>query len=121
MEESLFPRTIIGIVKVEHMREKMILGAVTMGVGFFGLIISLYYWYQGTNVVYLLGPLARYVAGIGGMVSLVIGTNLVSEALLMKKMSRGGYELRTKMGDLEKRLGSRKPDSEASLSSASDL
>lgn len=114
MEEPLFSRTIIGIVKVEHLRERLILGAVTMGVGLFGLLISLYYWYQGPNVVYLLGPAARYVAGIGGMISLVIGTNFVSEALLMKKMSRGGYELRTKMADLEKRLASRKPSSEVS-------
>src|SRR6266849_314735 len=114
MEEPLFSRTIIGIVKVEHLRERMILGAVTMGVGFFGLIISLYYWYQGPSVVYILGPVARYVAGIGGMISLVIGTNFVSEALVMKKMSHGGYELRTKMADLEKRLASKKPHSEAS-------
>ncbi len=115
MEEPLFSRTIIGIVKVEHIREKMILGAVTMGVGFFGLLISLYYWYQGPTVVYLLGSAARYVAGIGGMISLVVGTNFLSEALLMKKMSHGGYELRTKMADLEKRLASKKPRSEASL------
>lgn len=118
MEEPPFSRTIIGIVKVEHIREKMILGAVTMGVGFFGLIVSLYYWYQGANVVYLLGPIARYVAGIGGMISLVLGTNFLSEALLMKKMSRGGYELRTKMADLEKRLASRKPPSEISQASS---
>ncbi len=113
MEGALISRTIVGIVKVEHMREKMILGAVTMGVGFFGLIVSLYYWYQGANVVYLLGPTARYVAGIGGMISLVIGTNLLSEALLMKKMSRGGYELRTRVADLEPRVAPRKPSSDA--------
>ncbi len=91
----------------------MILGAVTMGVGIFGLLISLYYWYQGPNVVYLLGPAARYVAGLGGMISLVLGTNFVSEALIMTRMTRQGYELRSKMGDLEKRLGQRKTPSEA--------
>ena len=114
MEKVMVSKTILGIIKVENLREKMILGAVTMSIGIFGLLISLFYWYQGPNVVYLLGPGARYIAGIGGMLCLILGTNFLSEALLMIKMSRGGYELRTKMADLEKRLASKKPSSEVS-------
>jgi hypothetical protein len=71
--------------------KRLILGVVSLGVGFFAANIALFNWIERIGVSYLLANYARYVCAYGGFGAMVFGAMLINEFLVRREYVKVKY------------------------------
>jgi hypothetical protein len=64
---------------------RLILGVVSLGVGFFAANLALFNWIERTGLSYLLANYARYVCAYGGFGAMIFGAMLVNDFLVRRE------------------------------------
>jgi hypothetical protein len=70
---------------VKISEKRLILGVVSLGVGFFAANLALFNWIERTGLSYLLANYARYVCAYGGFGAMIFGAMLVNEFLVRRE------------------------------------
>jgi hypothetical protein len=65
---------------------RLILGVVSLGVGFFAANLALFNWIERTGLSYLLANYARYVCAYGGFGAMIFGAMLVNDFLVRREI-----------------------------------
>jgi hypothetical protein len=71
--------------------KRLILGAVSLGVGFFAANLALFNWVERTGLSYLLANYARYVCAYGGFGAMIFGAMLVNDFLVRREFLKRKY------------------------------
>ena len=66
--------------------KRLILGVVSLGVGFFAANVALFNWIERTGLSYLLANYARYVCAFGGFGAMIFGAMLVNDFLVRREL-----------------------------------
>jgi hypothetical protein len=87
---------------------RLILGVVSLGVGFFAANLALFNWIERTGLSYLLANYARYVCAYGGFGAMIFGAMLVNDfivrrELLKKKGSKSELSMLSMFVDVRKK------------------
>jgi hypothetical protein len=75
----------------ERLEKRLILGVVSLGVGFFAANIALFNWIERTGISYLLANYARYVCAYGGFGAMIFGAMLINEFLVRREYIKVNY------------------------------
>ncbi len=65
--------------KTHRLRVRLVLGLVSLIVGFFASNLALFHWIERTNIYYLLGDYARYICGYSGFAAMILGALLIND------------------------------------------
>jgi hypothetical protein len=76
----------------ERLEKRLILGVVSLGVGFFAANVALFNWIERTGVSYLLAYYARYVCAYGGFGAMIFGAMLINEFLVRREYIKVKYQ-----------------------------
>lgn len=64
---------------------RLILGVVSLGIGFFAANLALFNWIERTGLSYLLANYARYVCAYGGFGAMIFGAMLVNDFIVRRE------------------------------------
>jgi hypothetical protein len=93
--------------------KRLILGVVSLGVGFFAANLALFNWIERTGLSYLLANYARYVCAYGGFGAMIFGAMLVNDFLVRREFLKKRHsksELTTFVDIREKKVTQPKVD-----------
>jgi hypothetical protein len=87
---------------------RLILGVVSLGIGFFAANLALFNWIERTGLSYLLASYARYVCAYGGFGAMIFGAMLVNDFIvrrefLKKKGSKSELPMLSMFVDVRKK------------------
>ena len=73
------------------LEKRLILGVLSLGVGFFGANIALFNWIERTGLNYLLANCARYVCAYGGFGAMIFGAMLVNDFIVRRQFLKNKH------------------------------
>jgi len=74
--------------KARYAEIRLVLGSLSLVVGFLAANLALFQWVESTGVYYLFGAYARYVCAYGGFAAMIFGAMLVDDFLVMRKIAK---------------------------------
>lgn len=88
--------------------KRLILGVVSLGIGFFAANLALFNWIERTGLSYLLASYARYVCAYCGFGAMIFGAMLVNDFIvrrefLKKKGSKSELPMLSMFVDVRKK------------------
>ena len=72
--------------RLKRMGLRLILGLVSLILGFIAANLALFHWIEGTNIYYLLGDYARYACAYGGFAAMILGSMLINDFLNFRRL-----------------------------------
>ena len=75
-------------------RVRLVLGLVSLIVGFFASNLALFHWIERTNIYYLLGDYARYICGYSGFAAMILGALLINDFFTFRSLPKEKTKLK---------------------------
>ena len=67
-----------------YLKVRLVLGVVSLAVGFFAANLALFGWNQPTGFFYLLGEVAHYACAYGGFAAIILGSMIIEDFLFLR-------------------------------------
>lgn len=81
---------------------RLILGVVSLTLGFVAANLALFHWIEQTGIYYLLGEFSRYACAYGGFAAMILGALLINDFLTARNLPRKQSELDQFIQDLDR-------------------
>ena len=69
-----------------YLKVRLALGCVSLAVGLFAANLALFGWVQQGDFFYILGEGAHYACAYGGFASIILGSMLINDFLILRKL-----------------------------------
>ena len=74
--------------KNHSFRVRLVVGLVSLIVGFFASNLALFNWIEQTKVYYLLGDYARYTCAYSGFAAMILGALLINDFITFRSLPK---------------------------------
>jgi len=71
--------------KIQTMKFKLVLGVISLIIGFIAANLAFFHWHQQDTIYYLMGEYARYACGYGGFAAMILGSMLINDFYNFRK------------------------------------
>lgn len=72
-------------MKAKYLKIRLIIGLVSLVVGLIAATFALFSWGAPDGFLFFLGEYSRYVCAFGGFASIIFGSMLINDFLILKK------------------------------------
>jgi hypothetical protein len=71
-------------MKAIYLKVRLLLGTISLSIGLLAANLALFGWHTPDSSLYLLGEYAHYAFAYGGFASIILGSMLINEFLVLK-------------------------------------